>query len=566
MTGLPEAVTAAVDTSLPWAPRERAWDGAGARQRLAAWATTGGRLDGAKYGRAFLLVEGPHNLVGSYSLPVADVIDGRLTLVWKGVTAARAAVAGARTPLKASPEAKASATRQLDALYRAAAKHFKDDTITADAAVVAAIDLAQPLAPIPWPPRAAWFDKPEDLPRGRQITVTPEGRVYGRLANWDEPHRGFDGRTVYPPRSSEGVPEFNRKALTLDDGSVIAHGKLSFGIGHADLLADAEAARAHYDNINNLAAYVVAGQDDVGYWVAGTLRPDLSDAERINIGQAEWSGDWRGVRGRSELFLGHAVNGPGFPYSETRNEQNGERYELVAAVDPLGCMSLAAAAQCGIVPCGDDGQEQQRDEAGATEATGGGQVPALVIDDVASLDTFLDLVEMRQQDRAMRRSRVAADAERVRALSTHGPVSRLNAFVAAVSDPNLGHSPADAGSGDLESVVDEDAVNELVAVVDEALAAGHLDDEDGGAVTAANWVSEHKALGPYTKRVVEHLRAKGFDEQRAYATAVKFMDRACSSADGLSFPGMQNVTPVTKAKACAERAQWNAARAAAKAS
>lgn len=76
-------------TSMPVAPDDRPWDKGEAIQRLVAWA--GDDIAG-KYARAFLWrdPDGDPGLQGTYKLPIADVIDGRLTVVPNAVRNAAA--------------------------------------------------------------------------------------------------------------------------------------------------------------------------------------------------------------------------------------------------------------------------------------------------------------------------------------------------------------------------------------------------------------------------------------------------------------------------------------------
>ena len=81
---------------LPLAERHREWDGAAAEKRVRAWA--GARDEpNAKYrdAHAWYDDEKPENF-GSYKLLFADVIDGRLTAIPRGVMAAGAVMDGSR--------------------------------------------------------------------------------------------------------------------------------------------------------------------------------------------------------------------------------------------------------------------------------------------------------------------------------------------------------------------------------------------------------------------------------------------------------------------------------------
>jgi len=81
---------------LPLADRDRAWDGSAAERRVREWA---GAEDApnAKYRDAHVWYDDakPDNF-GSYKLLVADVVDGRLRAVPRGVMAAAAVMDGSR--------------------------------------------------------------------------------------------------------------------------------------------------------------------------------------------------------------------------------------------------------------------------------------------------------------------------------------------------------------------------------------------------------------------------------------------------------------------------------------
>lgn len=83
------------DETLPLADEGTVWDANAAIARVKQWATSSdGQIDYSKYGKAFF--SGSGDLQGNYKLPFADVIDGELKAVWRGVAAAYAAVQGAR--------------------------------------------------------------------------------------------------------------------------------------------------------------------------------------------------------------------------------------------------------------------------------------------------------------------------------------------------------------------------------------------------------------------------------------------------------------------------------------
>lgn len=116
------------DMDLPFADRERAWDSSAAVQRVFDWAG-GDDLDINKFRRAFLYQDEDADPAtkGAYKLPFADVIDGELRAVPRGVFA----VAGGRGVDAASiPDSdKETIRRRVSALYRKMAKAFNDDSI-----------------------------------------------------------------------------------------------------------------------------------------------------------------------------------------------------------------------------------------------------------------------------------------------------------------------------------------------------------------------------------------------------------------------------------------------------
>lgn len=87
-----QATAAAVsgDVRLPVADRDREWDGAAATRRVFEWADG----DPARISRAFLFRDNDADPTtqAAYKLGFADVIDGRLTMIPRGV----AATAGGR--------------------------------------------------------------------------------------------------------------------------------------------------------------------------------------------------------------------------------------------------------------------------------------------------------------------------------------------------------------------------------------------------------------------------------------------------------------------------------------
>ncbi|GHS87398.1 hypothetical protein AGMMS50218_09180 [Actinomycetota bacterium] len=81
---------------LPLADRDREWDGAAAEKRVRAWADAeDGPTDRYRDAHVWYDADAKENF-GSYKLLIADVVDGRLRAVPRGVMAAAAVMQGSR--------------------------------------------------------------------------------------------------------------------------------------------------------------------------------------------------------------------------------------------------------------------------------------------------------------------------------------------------------------------------------------------------------------------------------------------------------------------------------------
>lgn len=212
---------------------------------------------------------------------------------------------------------------------------FKNATIALDTAQVPAAPIpAPPAVPVPAPmaasvpvaPPRAWFFEPEPqegdprLVRQRDgsyacpLTVTADGQVYGHLARWGQCHVGFADACVTPPDSPDGYKHFHVGAVLCDDGSEVATGPLTVGADHARLRGVlAPDARDHYANTGLQWANIRVKDGEFGPWLAGAVRPGLTD-EVLAVARASApSGDWRPIDGHRELIGILSVPVPGFP-------------------------------------------------------------------------------------------------------------------------------------------------------------------------------------------------------------------------------------------------------------
>lgn len=174
------------------------------------------------------------------------------------------------------------------------------------------VSLAASGAGGPAEPPLEWFSNPR-LTEPTPLVVTPEGRVFGHIAAWGTCHTAFPGQCIEPPRSRSGYAYFHTGAVLTAEGTEVAVGRITIDTLHADKTLSATATLAHYENTGRAAAYVVAGEDEFGIWVAGTV-PTFVSAEKVRALRASpVSGDWRRIGGHMELVGVLGVNVPGFP-------------------------------------------------------------------------------------------------------------------------------------------------------------------------------------------------------------------------------------------------------------
>lgn len=289
------SVNSAGWSSMPIADTGRPWDAAAARQRLAAHADG----DMREYRRGFLWWDqgAPENKT-SYKLPIADVIDGTLTIVPRAVNAVASVLGGGRGGVDI-PD---SDMDGVAAVLKRIQSRFQDED-SSDAQTAAAPPVAPP---------ASWFTDPQ-LQAPTPITVTADGRVLGHLAAWNVCHASFSNKCVMAPHSAVDYKYFKNGSVLTADGSIVKIGKITLGTGHADIRLGWIPAADHYDNTGTAVAVVAAGEDRYGIWVAGSMVPEAGDETMAQLRRSPLSGDWRRINGNLELVAALAVNTPGFP-------------------------------------------------------------------------------------------------------------------------------------------------------------------------------------------------------------------------------------------------------------
>lgn len=359
---LADSVVAAVigSTDLPVAARDRNWDGLAAQRAIFDWAKTEEGFDTGKLSRAFLWrdSDGDPQEKGSYKLPFTEVIEGTLTIVPKAVFAAAAAVEGARGGVKIPDADKAGIRRKLGSLYNKIPPVEGEDghptppweTDQGDAAVDVE-EFGRELGErpemyedslvaswIPIDPPAEWFEDPK-LDSLTPLTITDDGRVFGHLCGKETCHIGF-GSCKTSPRNCDYDSYFHLGSVKTAEGDIVNVGHMTFGGGHAPLDNSAQTAAAYYDSTSRVSADIRAGEDQFGTWVAGALRPNLSDEDIREVRSAPLSGDWRPIKGKLQLIAAHAVNVPGFPIPRVKAMVASGETQTVIITDDCGCDDL----------------------------------------------------------------------------------------------------------------------------------------------------------------------------------------------------------------------------------
>jgi len=367
--------------NLPLADRDRSWDGSGAHKRQGG---DGDDLDTAtmRRGHFYRDDDADADTAGAYKLPFADLIDGTLTAVPKGIFAVAGVLQGARGGADI-PEAQQDTIRsKVSAYYAKMRKAFDDDTIVppwddkaasdgcddctgAQRAFAAASD-SLVAAAAPMRPPAEWVATPKwaagdvvsvkDPETGRVLRGVPmqyrdTGEVIGHLALWGQCHTGSgDGQCILTPRSALAYVPFHHGSLELDDGSFVPAGNLTMGGGHADGRLSYAGAIEHYDDVATLVAQGRCGEDDYGVWFHGAGMPDVWDDElqMRKLRAASPSGDWRTVGTGLELTAALAVCHPGFPVPRAQVASGGQITSLVAA----GAREVAMLSQAASGPNG----------------------------------------------------------------------------------------------------------------------------------------------------------------------------------------------------------------------
>lgn len=114
---------------LPLASMEREWDSDAAVNRIRT-ETNSEEEPTREYREAFLWYDSENEEnFGAYKLPIADVIDGRMVAVPRGIFAAAAALRGARGGVDIPDDDRQRVVANINRYYRKMREDFDDDTI-----------------------------------------------------------------------------------------------------------------------------------------------------------------------------------------------------------------------------------------------------------------------------------------------------------------------------------------------------------------------------------------------------------------------------------------------------
>lgn len=324
----PKALLASINPNgwkgKPLAVREAVFDNDDAVKSITAWANG----DANKMREAFLYFDERGNPLDptAYRMPIGDIINGKLTLVFHAIYAAAALLSGAHGGLPNVPEKDLNGARNvISEIYAIMAREFGDNNIRApwDRSGMPGVQLSmsQEHGMYPLNPPKSWFEDPK-LSGKTKLTVTDEGHVFGHLAAWNECHRDVTNREcVMAPHSRNGYEPFHLGTVVTAEGDTLSCGKIIMDTRHAAINLGYTATAIHYDNTGDEVAVIRCGEDDFGIWFSGSVVPEATPQKVAKLRRSPLSGDWRRERGALELTAALAVNAPAFPIYSMEDDE-----------------------------------------------------------------------------------------------------------------------------------------------------------------------------------------------------------------------------------------------------
>jgi len=257
---------------LPLAPRDSVFDNDDAVKRITAWANGGQDTD--KMRRAFMYYDAskPPTDPTSYRLPLGDIINGRLTLIFHAVYAAAALLSGAHGGLPDVPETEMAQIRNvISDIYPEMATAFNDQSIRA-----------------PWDRSAQ-----EGVQLSMDEYASGAAQPYGDVAYADPGYR--DSKKRYPIDTPEHIRAAWSYINQSDNASFYKPEQLK--LIKARIMA---AAKKHGVEISSDQASITASMSDDGYMLTPPREwfedPKLPKGFRLSVDQngrvkgrlAEW--------------------------------------------------------------------------------------------------------------------------------------------------------------------------------------------------------------------------------------------------------------------------------------
>lgn len=187
-------------------------------------------------------------------------------------------------------------------------------------------------------PPTAFFSDPQLSELQRWVSITPQGRIFGHVAGYDECHIGYLGRCITIDEVIPGGFEYacGGGYVVTAEGTKIGVGPLCVAGGHAPEEFGAEQARKYYDNPDWAVADVVYGVDAHGIWFSGALRPDASELQIRRLRAHGVSLDAREIGTQLTMIGACCVNVMGYPKVRARL--------LASAVDETPRIATLVAA------------------------------------------------------------------------------------------------------------------------------------------------------------------------------------------------------------------------------
>lgn len=401
---LAAAVSGATD--LPIAGRDVEWDGPAAQKRVFEWATgEDGTVDTGKVGQAFLWLDpdGDPQTQAAWKLGFADLIDGELRIIPRGVFAVAAVLEGARGGADIPADDQDAIRDKVTTLYRKIAEELDDPGIVApwdqdddmSELEASAWRAMRELPPMP----AEFFADP--VAEGLLTDTSPgvnysNGRIFGWVARAGEPHAGFPGRRLTVESLGKiDLTHYLRQRFTLDSGETVKAGVFTMNTGHHNDICETDACL--YDDTKTVAGIVTVGMSKQGMWFSGAASPFLSTWDQQVFAACQPSYHMKQGRNGWQLRAVLSVPVPG---------HSTPLVAAMAAVVERSNLALTAAAALAEERAVESEPQHDRTEDEAPTATVEALTAALL--SPAFLDRFTDALSARQTDRDQERAELDA--------------------------------------------------------------------------------------------------------------------------------------------------------------